>query len=284
MFEMVFGKEIADLIFVEIERNPAQMYASPATYLAKIEDMVQEHAAKVGSGSLIFGMVRSLPQLLEMTRDMRSARQQREAELFAEVPAAAVLRDTLIGARRAGHAALLDTVISGIEDFKPEDILLGGPALAHMLERGRSVEESVTFEEQIRGVAAALTDSAERWYLPLLQGALMVTRELDGRSSNVPATVGPAVAQASELWASRFPSLVPLISHEIRIVRNSEAHKNTKIDVRQETVRFVNERQNRSPEVVEFTRETFGEFVGRYINLCLAIGAAFRGAKGSPTV
>lgn len=67
------------------------------------------------------------------------------------------------------------------------------------------------------------------------------------------------------------------LSDMIRMVRNSESHRNTEIDVRAETITFVNRPRHPQPEqrLGPLGRDAFGCLVSEFLEHCLSMRKAF---------
>jgi hypothetical protein len=52
--------------------------------------------------------------------------------------------------------------------------------------------------------------------------------------------VGNVLAQCKQFWEINQPQLVPLVLNNISIIRNSEAHKNTIVNIEEQSLTFIN--------------------------------------------
>lgn len=130
----------------------------------------------------------------------------------------------------------LQTGLAGVDVLKPAATLgkmFDSPDLG-----------AATFEKRTRTTASTLSDLTECFYKPYLQVCLGLTRVHSGREPNVPQTLGAVIGECHGAWQSKWPELLPLLSSNARIIRNSESHANTEIDPALETIRFVNVRTN----------------------------------------
>lgn len=132
------------------------------------------------------------------------------------------------------------------------------------------------FETIVREVADAMRRAAETLYRPMLTAMLRLTFARLGQTTPIKHELGGLMSQCRESWRARGGPVAAL-SDTIRAVRNSESHRNTEIDVRAETITFVN--RPRHPKPVErlgpFNRQAFGDLVNEFFEHCVSMRKAF---------
>jgi hypothetical protein len=276
LFEALFGTSVTNHIFVEIEKSPESFFAAPETYKARIEDMTKEYLDKTGIENIAAEIIGAFPALVKLGIEAELKNRERDNQRIIECPAAAQFVDAILSSQDETYREVVLTEIEAIERIDIVDLSFGGAPFARLLQVAQDNPDLIAFEERIRATTYAIVHSSERVYRPMLASALRLTKIMKGCNSDIPTELGATMSQAKSFWQKHNPKLVGLIKDEIRIIRNSEAHGNTKIDPRNEVVIFTNYPHKRSPEKLILNSQEFSNVITDYLNLCLSIMAAYR--------
>jgi hypothetical protein len=99
---------------------------------------------------------------------------------------------------------------------------------------------TVPFEVWANRFRQSLSDVLEGWYRPLVSAFYRLSRlPIDGTMPADVSVIGKLFKEARDHWGASDP-LSLLVEPRLVIVRNSEAHNNTDLDVRSESFTFIN--------------------------------------------
>jgi hypothetical protein len=110
----------------------------------------------------------------------------------------------------------------------------------------------------------------------MLAAMLRLTFARLGQTTPTNHELGGLMSQCRGIWRARGGPVAAL-SDTIRTVRNSESHRNSEIDVRAETITFVNRPRPPKPEerLGPFNRQAFGALVNEFFQHCVSMRQAF---------
>jgi hypothetical protein len=167
------------------------------------------------------------------------------------------------------------------ESRDPLERILGASfSLGRMIGSGRDDPNAVPFEEYAIALGSQIAHVAESFYLPFLRAMLGITRLDRDASSALPHEIGAILNLSRQEWTGHYPGLLPLLDDRVRIVRNSEMHRSTLIDVRTQSVTFINMRKGGKRETLgPLNRRELGEIISSTLRFCLALQAGFRLAR-----
>jgi hypothetical protein len=275
MLEIVFGREFARQILEAGMADYETFLAAPETYKARIEDMVQSHADSAGLEEIAFRMFMRFPELMTEAARTSKSLQETDRQLLAQLPCSGAFVDVVLSAGKK-DAQATRVEIRAVQNLDYMDLLFGATGMARYVKAAGEQANAISFEENTRMVAASLAHAAEAFYKPMLASTLRITRIDQESPTAVPGELGAVINQARDYWQSRYPRLLGLLDDNTRIIRNSEAHKHTKIDVRKETVSFTNLPRTGVPETIVFDKDELARYVFGFMNLCLGFHAGYR--------
>ena len=100
---------------------------------------------------------------------------------------------------------------------------------------------TVSFEKWANRFRAAVTRQLDGWYRPLVGAVYRLSRL--PQDDRIPAEVtqlGQMFAEARTHWQARSSPLTLLVERLVAVVRNSEAHNHTTLDLASERFLFIN--------------------------------------------
>lgn len=266
------GDEAASCLSSLLNTPAGEVIAAPATLQAQIEDLLQRAASGLEESPENWGRLLDASSALRALRER--AREIPERSQFLRTPVGVDVVDFLRSAKAViGPEAFRECVACVAADL----VSALHPAMAASVDR--SVD--IPFEQGARLVADALRCTAEGSYKDMLAVMAQLTYLMRGQATReVRSDLGALMAQCRDLWANGSgPTSV--LHDPIRIVRNSESHRHTVIDVRAMTITFRNYPRAKPCEVLgPLDRTAFAEMVDQFHVRWLAMLHAFLAQDG----
>lgn len=247
--------------------DQSRFMAAPATFQAELEDLFSEGSQQLEPTpeniQRFFKVGVALERLKQLTR---SEDEQGTSVSEAGTQTLAFLQTS----RFALDVTTYRRAIIEIEEFDISGFV--HPSLASI----QNLNGELPFEAVARQVSDALRRLAENWYRPMLAAMFRLTQARTGDNSPVQHELGNLMTQCRGVWRARGGPLA-VLSDMIRVVRNSESHGNTEIDVRAETIAFINRPRPPQPEQRHgpLNRDGFGHLARQILEHCLSMWKAF---------
>jgi hypothetical protein len=99
---------------------------------------------------------------------------------------------------------------------------------------------NMNFEQKYKYAVSIIYNWSEKNYTPLLRAVLNITKILINKNKCEDLEVGNVISQCNQFWKIHQPQLLPLVISNISIIRNSEAHKNTIVNIEEKSITFIN--------------------------------------------
>jgi hypothetical protein len=237
--------------------------------------MTQRYADSVGLEEIALRMFKRFPEIMAEAARSAKSLQETDRQLLAQLHCSGEFVDVLLSAAKKESLAT-NTEIRTVQDLDQMDLLFGTTGMGRYVKAAGEQADTFSFEENTRMVASSLAHASETFYKPMLVSTLRITRIDQASQAVIPRELGAVINQARDYWRSRYPQLLDLLDDNARIIRNSEAHRHTKVDVRNETVSFTNVPKTGVPETIVFDKEELAKYVSGFMNLCLGFHAGFR--------
>jgi hypothetical protein len=135
-------------------------------------------------------------------------------------------------------------LITYFEDISIYSILGVYPGVGKIL-----INNDLYFEEKVGIIASQMSHIAEKYYKQMIFILLKITRLIMDNERNDQNGLGQIINNCKNFWEKEFPQFLPILNNEIKILRNSEAHSKTYIDVQNETITFINIKNNGEEEI-----------------------------------
>lgn len=212
-------------------------HEAPRGWMRELERVVKRDRASVTPERLA-------PAALRIHGALTVLREQASSDPdFFPSPVGQALRETLqvamfhsIDSDALGHSvipAVRGIILPTLKTALTNPDILVLPAIAR--QRGTLAFE--VWANRFRGV---VNDVLEGWYRPLVSAFYRLSRlPVDDKIPCEVAQLGQLFGQAQDHWPASSP-LSLLVERRMAIVRNSEAHNHTRLDLDSETFTFIN--------------------------------------------
>lgn len=97
--------------------------------------------------------------------------------------------------------------------------------------------------------AEFLSNLAETYYKDHLVLIYTIMEKSD-KKNNPPTLLGDVMAKCKNSWSQNNPALLNIIKRDLLIIRNSQVHKNTMLNLEDNTITFINKRAKSDDEIL----------------------------------
>jgi hypothetical protein len=278
MLECVFDQKFVRRLLEKGIADYETYLVAPETYKDKMNNIAQNYANSIDSDEILLRMFTRIPQIMAEAAKAAKSLKENDQQLLAQLSCSDAFVEVVISASKKDSPATR-AAVRAVLDLDQVNWLFGATGMGRYIIAIGEHPGNISFEENTRMVASSLAHSAETFYKPMLLSTLRVTRIDQGSQAGVPKELGSAIFQARDYWQSRYPKLLDLLVDNARLIRNSEAHGHTSIDIKNETISFTNVPSKGTPEKITFTKDELSQYVQSFLNLCLGFQAGFREAQ-----
>ena len=248
MLEIALPPDEAREIVESVQGGLSNFFAAPRTTKARLQDEIQGRLERLPPEELQARIVPRMGAFFKLYQDFGVRSIQQNFDRISKDPVALdLLQFELASAEVLGDQRTLEMVRQLQQSISITNLVESVGALSTL---GSGEQGSLPFETRAVALSNCLASVAESWYKPLLQFLLRLSRAVVSVDSAVPNELGAVMGQCRELWASSMRELLPLLDDRLRIIRNSEAHRHTRIDPRANTIAWVNARRDGTQEVL----------------------------------
>lgn len=266
----LMGNEEGEAFLQSSEQRAALLAMAPQTFMAQISAKVQSIYAGMTEEELERRSVRIYPILLEYQQRKRQIK-LKEIRNHTHPGPQAVLSFLQTAASSPRYEAIKAELRPRLD--VDMSVLGGNPAGGMILSLQTGIE--VPFETRATALANSFVSIAEKLYRPILISLLRVTHLIDGIQRQEPSddSIGSVIHKCREAWKVKYTALLTLLEDRARILRNSQGHCATTIDVGNETITFVN--KNATP-FGPLAIEEFAKFYLDFVQFNFAVLDAIR--------
>jgi|GEM_PF-5751989 len=244
LFDQLFGTGTSQTLLSSIEQNFGQLLTSPQAFLEDLQRMLGEKL--INSPLDLNVLANCIPLLMSLRKNSLSERQKR----IDNNESAKALLDFLNGSIQILGVENVASYLPQADHMSVTKLLARnlGPIISDLITEAEKFEQRARFEEWTKAISGHLYNLAESEYKQQLVAVLKISRLRLQRSTDIPNELGSVMGQCRDLWKNHFPQLLLLLLDEIRVIRNSEAHLHTQLDLSNLTVTYFNYPKKGKPE------------------------------------
>jgi len=254
--------------FTSLLRDTELQSRAPMTWHAQLEDLVKSNM-EFNEKTVEF--ILENPEIMNAILPGNFEEVSADVELVRSSPFAKEAFDLCFNALDGQPAP------ETVETFlNYQDLRLGVlPELMGM----NPVNMPVLFEEKMQAIRKFLYFMITHLYQEQLTFLLRMSSLYFEKPQKMPDELGKIINQCRNIWTNQRPEMLCLLNEDFRIVRNSEAHKNTVMDVRAETVTFINKRNGEDEVLGSLTGFEVAELLQKLMATCFGMLSGIRLAR-----
>jgi len=258
----VLPPDVASEAAEQLASMMGNVFSSPVTTMHQISEFLDKTIAGANMAAIKREFLWDFPNFWLEWANAQVTADEEKLRHVARCDAARELMNVLFdmyseAGVQSPFAATFQSCLSSIDALKP------AAALGKIFDVPNA--DKIEFERRTRLTAATIGDLAECFYKPYLQTCLALTRIHAGQDGAAPSTLGAVIGECRDAWKDRWAVLLPLLSQEACIIRNSESHSNTRFDPVARTVTFVNTRSNGEEQLLGPLTDAEYEVLGQRI-------------------
>jgi hypothetical protein len=229
-----------DISKLASEENVDAFFKTPITHKNNIDSIIKNSVKNDFSQSDLMNLVNLLPKMLKTLEKMRDdIGNHIQKNSFYEY-----YFNLIINAPN-GKKVEIDNEINTVleKQLNLEKVI---PGISSNDKRPfQEILDVMIFEQRAKYYSDSLLNTIELNYTPFLRSVLNITKILDNRPTSKTNELGKLQAECREYWKETHTRFMALIINSDRIFRNSEAHRNTKYNLDNETILFINKSKDK---------------------------------------
>lgn len=258
-----FGGQFASLL-----RNTELQARAPRTWQAQLEDMIK---ANVVFDEKTVEFILENPEIMNAILHGNFEEVRADADLVHSSTFAKEAFDLCINALDGQPSPEVVETFRYYQDQKPGVL----PEIMGL----HPSNPPELFEEKMQLIRRFMHSIITHLYQEQLAFLLRMSSLYLEKPQKIPHELGPIMNQCRNLWKSLRPEMLCLLNENFRVVRNSEAHKHTVMDVRAETVTFINKRDGAEKVLGPLTGIEVAELLQRLTATCFGMLSGIRLAR-----